>query len=245
MIILKWIPLLLILPLPWILRAVLPRASSHDSALLRVPFFNSVNDMANRRDRNRSGSSRSFRLLLILIWVSLVIAAAGPQYIGEPVSITSKARDLMLAVDVSESMRATDLQLKGERVDRLTVVKSVLDEFIERRTQDRMGLILFGSDTPSSPGPTNPPGLNGRLEMEALAAMGFSPAAILKAATTDNARIFGLQGRGCLNAGCRGDALLLSDNPLRSVAAYDAIDLVILGGRPLDPAALSARNAPQ
>ncbi|HCB38101.1 MAG TPA: BatB protein, partial [Gammaproteobacteria bacterium] len=130
----------------WILRALLPRASSHDSALLRVPFFNSVNDMASRRDRNRSGSSRSFRLLLILIWVSLVIAAAGPQYIGEPVSITSKARDLMLAVDVSESMRATDLQLKGERVDRLTVVKSVLDEFIERRTQDRMGLILFGSN---------------------------------------------------------------------------------------------------
>ena len=82
MIILKWIPLLLILPLPWILRALLPRASSHDSALLRVPFFNSVNDLANRRDRNRSGSSRSFRLLLILIWVSLVIAAAGPQYIG-------------------------------------------------------------------------------------------------------------------------------------------------------------------
>lgn len=145
MIILKWIPLLLILPLPWILRALLPRASSHDSALLRVPFFTSVNDMANRRERNRSGSSRSFRLLLILIWVLLVIAAAGPQYIGEPVSITSKARDLMLAVDVSESMRATDLQLKGERVDRLTVVKIVLDEFIERRTQDRMGLILFGT----------------------------------------------------------------------------------------------------
>ena len=146
MIILKWIPLLAILPLPWILRALLPRASSHDSALLRVPFFNSVNEMANRRDRNRSGSSRSFRLLLILIWVLLVVSAAGPQYIGEPVSITSKARDLMLAVDVSESMRATDLQLKGEQVDRLTVVKSVLDEFIEKRSQDRMGLILFGSN---------------------------------------------------------------------------------------------------
>ncbi len=146
MIILKWIPLLAILPLPWILRALLPPASSNDSALLRVPFFNSVNDMANRKDRNRSGSSRGFRLLLVLIWVLLVISAAGPQYIGEPVSITSKARDLMLAVDVSESMRATDLQLKGERVDRLTVVKSVLNDFIEKRTQDRMGLILFGSN---------------------------------------------------------------------------------------------------
>ena len=146
MIILKWIPLLLILPLPWILRALLPRASSNDSALLRVPFFSSVNDMANRRDRNRSGSSRSFRLLISMIWILLVIAAAGPQYIGEPISITSKARDLMLAVDVSESMRATDLQLKGERVDRLTVVKSVLEEFIQRRSHDRMGLILFGTN---------------------------------------------------------------------------------------------------
>jgi Ca-activated chloride channel family protein len=146
MIILKWIPLLLILPLPWLLRALLPRASSSDSSLLRVPFFNNVNEMANRRDRNRSSNSRSFRLLVIFIWILLVISAAGPQYIGEPISITSKARDLMLAVDVSESMRATDLQLKGDQVDRLTVVKSVLLDFIERRPHDRMGLILFGSN---------------------------------------------------------------------------------------------------
>ncbi len=115
---------------------------------------------------------------------------------------------------------------------------------LARYIREKNGLILFGSDTPSSPGPANPPGLNGRLEMDALAAMGFSPPEILKAATFDNARIFGLEGRGCLAVGCRGDALLLRADPLQSVAAYDAIDLVILGGRPLDPAALSARGAP-
>ncbi|MAR92239.1 MAG: BatB protein [Pseudomonadales bacterium] len=145
MITLKWIPLLLILPLPWLLRALLPRAQSQDSGLLRVPFFRDLNDMANRRDRNRRGGSRGQRLLLLLIWILLVVAAAGPQYIGEPVSISAKARDLMLAVDVSESMRVQDLQLKGEQVDRLTVVKNVLDDFIARRQHDRMGLILFGS----------------------------------------------------------------------------------------------------
>lgn len=145
MIILKWIPLLLIIPLPWIMRMLLPRASSTDSGLLRVPFFNSVNDMASRKDRNSNSRNRGFRVLLFLIWVLLVIAAAGPQYIGDPVSITSKARDLMLAVDVSQSMRMNDLRLKGDQVDRLTAVKTVLNDFIEKRHSDRMGLILFGS----------------------------------------------------------------------------------------------------
>lgn len=145
MIILKWIPLLLIIPLPWILRAILPKAANHDSSLLRVPFYSNVNDMAGKNDKNSQSHSRGFRALLFLIWILLVVAAAGPQYIGEPVSITSKARDLMLAVDVSQSMRYNDLRVKGEQVDRLTAVKSVLNEFVERRHSDRMGLILFGS----------------------------------------------------------------------------------------------------
>ena len=145
MIILKWIPLLLILPLPWILRAILPRAKGTSGGMLRIPFFSNVNNLATGKDKNRNEHSRWFRLLIIFIWVLLVIAAAGPQYIGEPVHITSKARDLMLAVDVSQSMRINDLRVKGEQVDRLNAVKSVLNDFIERRKSDRMGLILFGS----------------------------------------------------------------------------------------------------
>lgn len=145
MIILKWIPVLLLLPLPWLLRVLLPRAEQSDSGLLRVPFFNNVHDVANRKARISKSVNRGSRLLLFLIWVLLVISAAGPQYIGEPIHITSKARDLMLAVDVSESMRMSDMQLKGEAVDRLVIVKSVLDDFIQRRTSDRLGLILFGT----------------------------------------------------------------------------------------------------
>lgn len=145
MIILKWVPLLLILPLPWILRMLLPRASSTDSGLLRVPFYNSIHAMAKRTDRRRNSNSRSYRLLLTLIWALLVLSAAGPQYIGEPISLTAQARDLMIAVDVSTSMRQTDLRVKGDQVDRLSAVKVVLDDFIERRKGDRLGLILFGS----------------------------------------------------------------------------------------------------
>ncbi|HVL02482.1 MAG TPA: VWA domain-containing protein [Dongiaceae bacterium] len=139
-----WWPLVL-LPLPWILRRLLPRASRGDSGLLRVPFFDAIDELAHRRERNRSARSWYYRLLLLTIWVSLVIAACGPTYIGDPITVRDKARDLMFAVDVSGSMQMTDLTLRGEQVDRLTVIKDVLNEFIDRRNGDRMGLILFGS----------------------------------------------------------------------------------------------------
>ena len=50
----------------------------------------------------------------------------------------------MLAVDLSGSMEETDMELGGQPVTRLQVVKSVLKPFIERREGDRLGLILFG-----------------------------------------------------------------------------------------------------
>ncbi len=145
LIILKmWWPLLL-LPLPWIMRAVLSQAPDSNTGLLRVPFFDAIDELAHRRERNRAAVSWRFRLLLLCIWLLLVIAACGPTYIGDPVTVRDKARDLMIAVDVSQSMQTPDLTLRGEQVDRLTVVKDVLNEFIDRRNGDRLGLILFGT----------------------------------------------------------------------------------------------------
>ncbi|MEZ5507114.1 MAG: VWA domain-containing protein [Gammaproteobacteria bacterium] len=145
LIILKmWWPLLLF-PLPWIFRALMKRAASADNGMLRVPFFASINELANSKERQAGSHSRSMRFLLFCIWTLLVIAAAGPLYIGDPITIRDKARDLMLAVDVSGSMVYQDLRVKGEQVDRLTAIKHVLHEFIERRNGDRLGLILFGS----------------------------------------------------------------------------------------------------
>jgi Ca-activated chloride channel family protein len=51
----------------------------------------------------------------------------------------------MLAVDLSASMQEQDFILNKEAVDRLTAIKSIATHFIERRTGDRIGLILFGS----------------------------------------------------------------------------------------------------
>ncbi len=64
------------------------------------------------------------------------------QY-GEPVEFQPKHRDLMLVVDLSYSMSQEDMQFNGEYIDRLSAVKHVLSDFIERRKGDRAGLVLF------------------------------------------------------------------------------------------------------
>ena len=85
-------------------------------------------------------------LLLVLCWIALVIAATRPQWTGDPVSLPTTGRDLMLAIDISGSMSVEDMQLGNQNVDRLTVVKAVISDFVDRRQGDRVGLILFGSN---------------------------------------------------------------------------------------------------
>jgi Ca-activated chloride channel family protein len=72
------------------------------------------------------------------------VAAARPQQLGEVSQPPQTGRDLLLAVDLSGSMAERDMQLGGRWVDRLTAVKAVLGDFLERRIGDRVGLLLFG-----------------------------------------------------------------------------------------------------
>jgi len=103
------------------------------------------------------------------------------------------------------------------------------------------GRLVFGSDTPSGPTFGNPPGLNGFLELERLAAAGIPLDRLLASATIEAARAFHLERRyGTIEAGKVANLLLLRANPLETVEAYDAIDLVISRGRVLDRAALRA-----
>ncbi|RUO78244.1 vWA domain-containing protein [Pseudidiomarina taiwanensis] len=91
----------------------------------------------------KAADSRISLLLALLIWTSLVLAAMQPTWFGEPIATRNEAREMMLAVDLSGSMEIADMELNGNKVDRLTMVKAVLSDFIERRNGDRLGLILF------------------------------------------------------------------------------------------------------
>ncbi len=77
--------------------------------------------------------------------VLLVIALARPQLGRADARVRSEGIDIMLAVDVSGSMLAEDFQLEGGRANRLDAVKAVVREFVARRPNDRIGLVLFAA----------------------------------------------------------------------------------------------------
>lgn len=103
--------------------------------------------------------------------------------------------------------------------------------------------LIFGSDTPAGDGFGNPPGLNGRLEMQDWAEAGAPLAQILRAATLDNAKALGLEREiGSIEVGKRADLVLLQANPLESVKAYDSIVTVFLNGEPIERDSLLPPN---
>lgn len=137
-----WPWLLILLPLPAVLRWWLPAQPQAEQAALIVPF---IDDFAGDESR-KIGTRRPWVLWLASVaWICLLFAAARPQWLGEPLEQAISGRDLMLAVDVSGSMEEQDFIIDKQRVDRLTAIKYVAGEFIQRRVGDRLGLILFGT----------------------------------------------------------------------------------------------------
>jgi len=137
---LAWAWLLVLLPLPWLLRRALSAASRAGVQALRVPWFGQVVETG--------GGWMSQPLLAAIagvVWVLLLLAAARPQWVGEIETLPVTGRDLLLAVDISGSMDTQDMLLGGKAVNRLSMVKKVAGEFIQRRRGDRVGLVLFGS----------------------------------------------------------------------------------------------------
>ncbi len=140
MLTLQWPWLLLLLPLPWLYRRW-RRPARASEPVLQAPFYQRWTE---RQPRIRATRPRWSLWLLVFAWLATLLAAARPVWIGEPLMLPSEARELMLAVDLSGSMREQDMVLGERRIDRLTAVKLVLHEFIERRTGDRLGLLVFG-----------------------------------------------------------------------------------------------------
>jgi Ca-activated chloride channel family protein len=135
-----WPWLTALLPLPWVLRYVLPEARQRDMQALKVPWFGVV--AGERRSWLRRPALAA---LAALVWLLLIAAAVRPQWVGEIDTLPVTGRDLLLAVDISGSMDTQDMVLENRVVNRLVAVKQVAGEFIQRRRGDRVGLILFGS----------------------------------------------------------------------------------------------------
>ena len=140
-----WPWVMLLAPLPWLVQRLAPAAQSQQSAL-RAPFYAEWRQLSDMQGARASRSNATSTALLWLLWLLLLVAAARPMWIGEPIELPNTGRDLMLAVDISGSMNIEDMQVGDALVPRVDAVRQVGAQFISKREGDRLGLILFGSN---------------------------------------------------------------------------------------------------
>lgn len=138
--------LLSVLPLAWLAHRYLPDYRERQRAL-RVPFFNAMSQAIGQTPKVQGPRRNIAQLFLnLLVWCLLVLAISRPVWVEKPLERQQPTRDLMLAIDISQSMETRDYAMPdGSKVDRLTAVKQVVQGFVEQRKDDRLGLIVFGS----------------------------------------------------------------------------------------------------
>lgn len=135
----------LLLPLPWLVRLILP-PRQRSSVAVRVPFGDRLRSAMAGGNVGDKAVKKSLQWWVpTLLWVLFLVALARPQWMEPPITKELPTRDLLLLVDLSGSMQAEDFtNAEGENVDRLSAVKEVLDEFLTKREGDRVGLVVFG-----------------------------------------------------------------------------------------------------
>ena len=136
---------------PWflLLLAVIPMVAwwhgrrGRQAAFLysSVQLFSPIADLKQARPENA---------LALMRWLTLalfVLALARPQFIESETTVKASGVDIVIALDLSGSMEAEDpgFELKGQQVNRLALAKDVVRQFVERRPNDRIGLIAFGT----------------------------------------------------------------------------------------------------
>ncbi|WP_075591340.1 vWA domain-containing protein [Labilibacter marinus] len=137
-----------ILPLPILIYWFFPPVHRRAEALM-VPFIHQAAEATG--DKLRIGAWISKRnlfqwILLLLTWISFIVAFARPQLVGKPEMKVKTARSFVIAADISFSMASKDWVVDGNRYTRWEGVKQVLGNFIETRDGDRLALIFFGTN---------------------------------------------------------------------------------------------------
>jgi Ca-activated chloride channel homolog len=129
--------LLLLLPLlAWLKgRRGVPPAFVYSSVQL-------VRGMQNITRSRPGGWLMSLRWLVLALFI---VALAQPRLTRSQTTVKASGIDIVVALDMSGSMISEDFVVHGERVSRFDMARSVLKGFIDKRPNDRIGLVLFAS----------------------------------------------------------------------------------------------------
>lgn len=125
---------------PWYLLLILPLLyiflRNHKKPAIAIPSIGSLNQ------RNKLGFK--YKIGKILIFISMLLgifALTRPQHIDKNHRVKKDGVDIVLALDISRSMLASDI-----KPNRLAGAKEVIDKFVEGRVDDRLGLVAFAGN---------------------------------------------------------------------------------------------------
>lgn len=93
----------------------------------------------------RSAAGRLLAFLRLLTAALGIVALAGPRIASQHVETETAGVDIMLTLDLSFSMMALDMSGPNERVSRFGIASEVLKDFVRRRPNDRIGLVVFSA----------------------------------------------------------------------------------------------------
>jgi Ca-activated chloride channel family protein len=131
--------LLLILLVPVIVLILLNRRSDPSFA------FPSRDLLEGLKPTMRTRLSRLPVFLRAAAIILMIMAFARPQSVLEGTKTISEGVDMVLALDTSTSMLAEDFKLGASRINRFDLVRDVVKEFIQKRKDDRIGMVAFAA----------------------------------------------------------------------------------------------------
>jgi Ca-activated chloride channel family protein len=134
-------------PLPILVWWLIP-PKRETSASVRMPFFAEIAKAAGIIPSEGSLVPRKSMpqfVVLCIAWSLVIVALARPQFVEPPLEKREPQRDILLSLDLSQSMETKDFRASdGVLSTRIDAVRQVVAEFISRRKDDRIGLIVFG-----------------------------------------------------------------------------------------------------
>ena len=92
--------------------------------------------------------AKSGGFLSALRWLALallIIALSQPRLTKSETKVSASGVDIVVALDMSGSMISEDFEVHGDRVNRFNMARAVLKQFIDKRPNDRIGLVVFAS----------------------------------------------------------------------------------------------------
>ena len=140
----KWPLFLMLLPLPWVLLKIIKYNKTVQTVVsVNIPISHRLQASFSKVIASSVTNIKIINILLYCIWCLLILSLMRPQIVNTLDTIGKNGFDIMLGIDLSASMQGLDFSTQQHEITRLDATKAVVKSFVEKRMDDRIGLIVF------------------------------------------------------------------------------------------------------